>query len=192
MGFYFYRIESWYGDMDRITKANRRLKIECIILALLIITLLSWTGNKLLRTTTDYIWQSRFEVKEEVALEKIGAVRKGIITVSTIIGILGTLMCLLLYYRQKSRYELKSALKKYEDLIENTKDLIYIHDMRGNFTFFSKSCEELTGFKREDFLGKHFSSVLALESRDIARHVFEEQLKGKDAELFEIVFFDKV
>ncbi len=96
--------------MNRITKANRRLKIECIILALLIIALLSWTGNKLLRTTTDYIWQSRFEVKKEVTLEKADALRRGIIIAFTMMGISGTLICFLLYYRQKSRYELKEDI----------------------------------------------------------------------------------
>ena len=100
--------------MNRITKINRRLKIECIILALLITTLLSWTGNKLLRTTTDYIWQSRFEVKKEITLEKAGALRRGIIIAFTMMGISGILICFLLYYRQKSRCELEEVNKKLE------------------------------------------------------------------------------
>lgn len=175
--------------MNRAAIESRRLKIGCVVLALIIITLLYVTGNELLSVTADYIWQK--ESGEEAAVEKIVTVRKTVAIVFIACGILATFMCLLLYHRQKSRNALKAALEKYENLVNNTKDIVYIHDMEGNFTFFSKSCEDMTGFKEEDFLGKHFSSVLAPESQKITRRVFEEQLKGKDVEPYEIVIFDK-
>ena len=95
--------------MDMITKANRRLKLECVILALVITVFLILACNKLVSITTDYIWESRVAISDEVALERIIAVRKTIIGIFSTAGVLGILVCFLLYYRQKSRYALKGT-----------------------------------------------------------------------------------
>ena len=63
----------------------------------------------------------------------------------------------------------------YRELFENSKDAIYVHDMNGRYTSVNRAAEKLSGYTREQLIGKHFSSLVAPEH---ARHV-AEQLRRK-------------
>ena len=43
--------------------------------------------------------------------------------------------------------------------LENAPDAIYISDIKGNFLYGNKKAEEMTGYKREEFLGKNFLNL---------------------------------
>jgi len=53
-----------------------------------------------------------------------------------------------------------SLAEAFECLIENASDAIYILDRRGNFVSVNREAEELTGFKREDWIGKSFRKLI--------------------------------
>jgi len=54
---------------------------------------------------------------------------------------------------------------------------------KGNFVIVNRKAEELTGFKREDFIGKSFRSVVALKSLPKAAIAFFDVVRGKEVRL---------
>ena len=65
--------------------------------------------------------------------------------------------------------------KKYRCLVENSPDLIYTLDSNGNFTFLSEAAERLLGFKPEELIGKHYSTIVCKEDREKANRFFDER-----------------
>ncbi len=49
---------------------------------------------------------------------------------------------------------------QYKKLIESASDMIYETDIKGYFTFINKFTEKLLGFSREEYIGKHFTSLI--------------------------------
>jgi len=71
----------------------------------------------------------------------------------------------------------------FEFLFENASDAIYILDRRGNFVAVNRKAEELTGFKREDFLGKSFRKIISVKSMLKAVKGFLDVTRGKPVRL---------
>jgi PAS domain S-box-containing protein len=65
-------------------------------------------------------------------------------------------------------------------LFENACDPIYILDRRGNFVAVNSKAEELTGFKREDFIGRSFRKIIPLTSLPKAIRGFLDVTRGKE------------
>lgn len=90
--------------------------------------------------------------------------------------------------RQKNK-ELEQKIRrteyKYQDLIENANDLIYTLNLKGDFIFINRRLSTLTGFAREDWIGRSFFDLVAPEDRVEARNNFNLTLRGK-ARIFEI------
>ena len=68
-------------------------------------------------------------------------------------------------------------------LFENASDAIYILDLQGNFVAVNRKAEELTGFKREDFVGKSFRKLLSARSLPKALRGFLSVIRGKEIRL---------
>jgi len=67
----------------------------------------------------------------------------------------------------------------FEYLFENASDAIYILDMHGNFVAVNRKAEELTGLKREDFIGKPFRKIIPARSIPKAIKGFLNVIRGK-------------
>jgi PAS domain S-box-containing protein len=66
---------------------------------------------------------------------------------------------------------LSESDERYRELFENSKDAIYVHDMSGSYTSINRAAERLSGYTREELVGKHFSSLVTPQ---YARHVREQ------------------
>src|SRR5918995_6386637 len=55
---------------------------------------------------------------------------------------------------------LRDSEERYRELFENSRDAIYIHDLSGRYTSVNRAAEELTGYSREEILGKHYSNFV--------------------------------
>ena len=73
-----------------------------------------------------------------------------------------------------------SFAEAFNSLFENASDAIYILDMRGNFVAINRKAEELTGFRREDFIGKSFRKIISSRSLPKAIKGFWNVVRGKE------------
>jgi len=71
----------------------------------------------------------------------------------------------------------------FEYLFENASDAIYILDTHGNFVAVNRKAEELTGFKREEFIGKSFKKIIPAKSYLKAARGFLDVIRGKSIRL---------
>ena len=67
------------------------------------------------------------------------------------------------HYREQS--------ESYRELFENANDIIYTHDLEGNFTSLNMAGERITGYTREEAMRMKISDVLAPESLTLARQM---------------------
>lgn len=87
----------------------------------------------------------------------------------------------------------KESEAKYRDLVELSPDGIVSVDLKGTITSINSSYVQLTGFSKEEIVGKHFSKLPTLKLRDIPRYtkIFMSLIRGKVPEPFEAVWYSK-
>jgi len=73
--------------------------------------------------------------------------------------------------RKKAEEELKSSEERLRILFEFAPDGIYLNDLKGTFIDGNKAAEELTGYKREELIGKNFLKLKLLPPEQIPRAV---------------------
>jgi diguanylate cyclase (GGDEF)-like protein/PAS domain S-box-containing protein len=63
-------------------------------------------------------------------------------------------------------------------IVENSPDMVFMLDVDGNFTFLNDTVFTLLGYEKSELTGKHYSTIVAPESREQARYVFMERRSG--------------
>ncbi|MBW1730081.1 MAG: response regulator [Deltaproteobacteria bacterium] len=77
--------------------------------------------------------------------------------------------------------KLELTEERYRYLVENSPDIIYTLDTDGNFTFISCAVERLLGYKPEDLIGKHYTTIIHDEDLEKAKWFFNERRTGERA-----------
>ncbi len=80
---------------------------------------------------------------------------------------------------KRAEEALKDSEEKFRDIFEHASDAIYTVDLEGNFTSGNKMAENITGYCREELIGKHFFTLLFEEERQKTLHGFKQILKGE-------------
>ncbi len=92
----------------------------------------------------------------------------------------GTIGVLLDITEQKRAQEaLQESEEKYRIMIEHSNDMIWILDEQGNFTYYNKRAEEISGYNLTEWLGKSFAPLLHPEDLPAIQKVFLETMSGK-------------
>jgi len=73
---------------------------------------------------------------------------------------------------------LQQSEEKYRTMIEYSNDMIWTLDKKGNFLYFNKRSEELTGYKIKDGVGKTFVPIILEEDLEMVQNVFLDTLAG--------------
>jgi PAS domain S-box-containing protein len=74
--------------------------------------------------------------------------------------------------RRRAEQALRASEQRYRDLFENANDIVYTHDLRGNFTSVNAAGERVTGYSRAEALRMNMSQLIAPEARaDILQKV---------------------
>jgi len=73
---------------------------------------------------------------------------------------------------------LSESEERYRELFENSKDAIYVHDMSGRYTSINRAAERLSGYTRDELIGKHFSTLVTPQ---YAHHVREQLCRKLEA-----------
>jgi PAS domain S-box-containing protein len=71
--------------------------------------------------------------------------------------------------RKQTEKSLKSSEERLKIIFESAPDTYYLNDLKGNFIDGNKAAEVLTGYKREELIGKSFLKLNLLSVKDIPR-----------------------
>ena len=74
--------------------------------------------------------------------------------------------------------KLQESEKLHRYLVNKSPDIVYMLDSSGRFTFVNKRLETLLGYKKEDVLGNHYTSIIHEDDHEKARHTFNERRTG--------------
>ena len=80
--------------------------------------------------------------------------------------------------RIEAEGELKRSEERLKIIFQFAPDALYLNDIKGNFVDGNKAAEELTGYKREELIGKNFLRIKLLSSDQIPK---EAALLAKNA-----------
>jgi diguanylate cyclase (GGDEF)-like protein/PAS domain S-box-containing protein len=93
--------------------------------------------------------------------------------------------------RKQSEETIRKSEERYRDLFENANDLIYTHDLQGNFTSLNRSGEKITGYSRAETLKMHISEVVAPEFLESAKTMTSKKLKDDRPTTYELEIIRK-
>ena len=74
--------------------------------------------------------------------------------------------------------KLQLTAKRYQYLVNASPDIIYTLNHEGKFTFINGAVEYLLGYKSEQLIGKHYTSIIFQNDIDKAKKVFNERRTG--------------
>jgi two-component system, cell cycle sensor histidine kinase and response regulator CckA len=73
----------------------------------------------------------------------------------------------------------------FRELVENAHDIIYSHDLQGNYTYINKAGEQITGYTREEFLKLNLAQTVAPEDLERVREMIRRQVAGETVTVYE-------
>jgi PAS domain S-box-containing protein len=80
--------------------------------------------------------------------------------------------------RKSTESALRRSEVRYRDLLENANDIVGMVDAAGCFTSLNRAAEKLLGYTRAELLNKPLFDIVAPESMDLARRLFEAHQSG--------------
>ena len=81
--------------------------------------------------------------------------------------------------------------ERYRDLFENANDLIYTHDLEGNFTSLNRAGEVITGYTRDEALKMNLAQVVAPEFLEAARTMIARKVNDDRPTTYELEIVSK-
>ena len=83
--------------------------------------------------------------------------------------------------------ELRESEARYRSLLENANDIIYSHDLKGNYLTINRAGEEITGYTKEQMLGGlNIAQVVAPDHLERAKKMMERKLHEPAPTIYEI------
>ena len=94
--------------------------------------------------------------------------------------------------RRQIEEELQRGEEKYRSLLENANDIIYAHDLQGNYLTINRAGEEITGYTRQEILGGlNIAQVVAPEDLERAKEMMRLKLKDPSPTVYEVDIITK-
>jgi PAS domain S-box-containing protein len=87
--------------------------------------------------------------------------------------------------------QLRQSEERYRDLVENAHDLIYEHDLQGNYTASNKAGERITGYTLEETLKLNLGLSVAPDYLEKAREMLQRKLAGESVTAYDLVVVAK-
>ena len=93
--------------------------------------------------------------------------------------------------RKRAEQELSKSEERYRDLVENAHDIIYSHDLKGNYLSSNKAGEEITGYTLEESLRLNLEQTVAPDYVEKAREMLGRKLAGENVTAYELELIAK-
>jgi len=92
---------------------------------------------------------------------------------------------------RRAEASIRESEERYRELFENANDIIYTHDLQGNFTSLNRSGERITGYSREEVATMNVADVIAPEYLNLAREMIARKASEKVSTVYEIDIISK-
>jgi len=87
--------------------------------------------------------------------------------------------------RRRTEEILRASEERYRNLFDSANDMVYTHDLQGNFTSINRAAERITGYTREEGLRMNIADVVAPEHLELARQMIARKLGGEGPTTYE-------
>ena len=94
------------------------------------------------------------------------------------------------FARKHANEVLRDSEKKYQDLVEKERDIIYTVDDKGTITFANPAVERILGYRAEELIGKNFMALIPKEIHERTGADLQSLLKTGEL-IAETVLLDK-
>lgn len=88
--------------------------------------------------------------------------------------------------RRRAAAALEESEARYRALFENASDIVYTHDLAGNFTSVNTATQRIVGYTREEVLAMNIADVVAPDHVDRAREMIGRKLAEGSATTYEL------
>src|SRR5215813_4493337 len=87
---------------------------------------------------------------------------------------------------RRAETSIRESEERYRELFENANDIIYTHDLNGNFTSLNRSGERITGYSQAEALRMNIADVLAPEYLNLALGMMAQKATKKGSTVYEL------